>query len=253
MLIDTHCHLERKEYKDLDTLLSGIFSTDVKIVIVSGYDVESSIQAVSLAHNYNNVYATVGFHPSDCKNLIESDYDYFNTWLKDEKVVGVGEIGLDYYYGEDNKDDQKQRFKRQIEIASKYKKPIIVHNRNASEDVYNILKNSNAKGIIHCFNDDINMANKLIDLGFFLSIGGILTFKNSNLKNVIKDINIHNIVLETDSPYLSPEPFRGMQNSPINVQIVANEIARIKGIEYSEVASITTSNAFRLFDLNPKI
>jgi TatD DNase family protein len=256
MLIDTHCHLEKKEYKNLETLLIDIFNTDVKIVIVSGYDVESSIQAVSLAHSYNNVYATVGFHPNDCKNLVESDYAYFDDWLKDDKVVGVGEIGLDYYYGEygeNDKDEQIKRFKRQIEIACKYKKPIIVHNRNASEDIYNILKKSNTKGIIHCFNDDINTANKFINLGFLLGIGGIITFKNNKLKNVIKDIDVHNIVLETDSPYLSPEPFRGTQNNPINVQIIAGEIAKIKDITYSEVAFITTANASRLFDLNPKI
>jgi TatD DNase family protein len=253
MLIDTHCHLEKKEYKNLETLLKDIFNTDVKIVIVSGYNVESSIQAISLAHDYNNIYATVGFHPNDCTNLTESDYAYFDDWLQDEKVVGLGEIGLDYYYGENDRNEQIGRFKRQIEIASKYSKPIIVHNRNASEDVYNILKDSNIRGIIHCFNDDIGMADKFVSLGFFLGIGGILTFKNSNLKNVIKELDIHNIVLETDSPYLSPEPFRGLQNSPINVQIIANEIARIKGISYNEVASVTTSNAFRLFDLNSKI
>jgi TatD DNase family protein len=253
MLIDTHCHLERKEYEDLDKLLLGIFSTDVKIVIISGYDVESSNKAIELANKYNNVYATVGFHPNDCKNLVESDYNYFDEWLKNEKVVGIGEIGLDYHYGKDTKSEQIQRFKRQIEIASRYKKPIVVHSRDASEDVYNILKKSNVRGIIHCFNDNIIMARKFINLGFFLGIGGTITFKNNNLKEVIKQIDHHSIVLETDSPYLAPEPFRGTQNSPMNLPIIANEIAKTKEITYSEIESVTTANAFSIFDFNLKI
>jgi TatD DNase family protein len=253
MLIDTHCHLDEKEYNDLDNLIVDIFKTDVKMMIVSGHDIESSNQAIELAHKYSNVYATVGFHPNDCKDIIKTDYNNFDEWLKDEKVIGIGEIGLDYHYGLDNKEEQIERFKKQIEIASKYNMPIVIHNREASEDIYNILKDSNVKGIIHCFSEDINMANKFITLGFALGIGGILTFKNSKLKSVIKDIDIHNIVLETDSPYLAPEPYRGTQNSPINLPIIANELAKVKEITYSEVAAVTTSNVLSIFDLKRKV
>jgi TatD DNase family protein len=253
MLIDTHCHLDEKEYNDLDSLIVNIFKSDVKILIVSGYDVESSNKAIALAHKYNNIYATVGFHPNDCKDIVENDYSNFDKWLKDEKVIGIGEIGLDYYYGLDDKKEQLERFKKQIGIASKYNMPVVIHNREASEDLYNILKDSNVKGIIHCFSDNISTANKFITLGFTLGVGGILTFKNSKLKNVIKNIDIHSIVLETDSPYLAPEPYRGTQNSPINLSIIANELANIKEITYSEVAEITTSNALSVFDLKRKI
>ncbi|MFA5407334.1 MAG: TatD family hydrolase [Bacilli bacterium] len=253
MLIDTHCHLDEEQYETLDVLMGKIASSQVKAIIVSGYDTKSSNEAIALAHKYNNVYATVGFHPCDSGLISESEYSNFDKWLKDDKVVAVGEIGLDYYHSEINKNDQILKFKTQINIALKYKKPVIIHNRNASDDVYDILKNSKVKGVIHCFSDDLIMAQKFISLGFMLGIGGIVTFKNSNLKVVLKDIPLDYIILETDSPYLSPEPFRGKQNNPLNLPIIAASIADIKGIEYSELAEATFLNTERLFDLKINI
>ena len=250
MLIDTHCHLEKKEYGNLDKLIESIFNADVKIMIVSGYDVATSREAVELAHKYKNIYATVGFHPSECNDIKEEDYIYFNEWLNDEKVVGIGEIGLDYHYSEEDKEKQQIMFKRQLDIAKKFMKPVVIHCRDAREDIYRILSDTNVKGIIHCFSDDLEYANKFIDLGFLLGIGGIITFKNSKLKSVIESIALDSIVLETDSPYLSPEPFRGIQNSPSNLSLIASAIATIKSNTYNEVAAITTSNASRVFDFN---
>ena len=253
MLIDTHCHLGEEENDNFEKLMNNILISDLKYIVVSGYDLESSVKAVELAHKYDNVYATVGFHPHDSKNVNDSDYEMFDSWLLDNKVVGVGEIGLDYYYDTEIKSEQIKMFKRQIEIAIKYNKPIVVHNRDASNDIYNILRGYNAKGIIHCFNDDIEIARKFIDIGFLLGIGGIITFKNNKNSEIIKKLPLESIVLETDSPYLSPEPFRGKENTPLNLPIIASAISKIIGIEYNIVASSTTSNACRLFVFEAKL
>ncbi|MDD2202802.1 MAG: TatD family hydrolase [Bacilli bacterium] len=250
MLIDIHCHLDEHEYKDLDKLMEEILDSEVKMVIVSGSDIKSSNEAIELAHKYDFVYATVGFHPHNCMNLKEHDYQMFDKWLTDKKVIAIGEIGLDYYYDEEVKDKQIEVFKRQIEIAEAYQRPVIIHERNASEDIYDILKNCNVKGIIHCFNGSLESANKFIDLGFLLGIGGIITFKKNNLKEVVKDIPLDYLVLETDSPYLTPVPFRGKQNTPLNLPLVASAMALIKEVTYSEIVSRTSNNVKHLFDFN---
>lgn len=253
MLIDTHCHLEEKDYNDLDGLINNVFKNDVKVMIISGYDVKSSQNAIDLAHKYNNTYATVGFHPNDCGDLSDSDYEKLKEWLKDEKVVGIGEIGLDYHYDGTKKDKQQAVFKKQLEIATIYNKPVVIHNRDASSDIYEILKATKVRGIIHCFNEDIDMARKFIELGFLLGIGGIVTFKKNNLKQVVYELSLDNIVLETDSPYLTPEPFRGQKNNPSHLQLVAAAISKIKEVSYNEVAETTTLNAMRLFDFKPDL
>jgi TatD DNase family protein len=250
MLIDTHCHLDEDEYDDLEQIIEKILGSEVKVLIVSGCDIKSSNAAIELAHKYEGIYATVGFHPHNSTHLTEQDYKMFDKWLTDEKVIAVGEIGLDYYYDESEKDEQIEIFKRQIKIASAYNKPVIVHNRDASDDIYDILKNSGVKGIIHCFNDTIENANKFIELGFKLGIGGIITFKKNNLKQVVQNISLDHLVLETDSPFLTPEPFRGKQNSPLYLPLVANEMALVKGVTYNEVASATSNNVKQLFDFN---
>lgn len=253
MLIDTHCHLEEKDYSDLDELINNAFRSDVKIMIISGYDVKSSQNAINLAHKYNNIYATVGFHPNDCGDLSDDDYGKLEEWLKDEKVVGIGEIGLDYHYDEKEKDKQQFIFKQQLEIATIYNKPVVIHNRDASSDIYDILKETKVRGIIHCFNEDIDMAKKFIELGFLLGIGGIVTFKKNNLKQVVYELSLDNIVLETDSPYLTPEPLRGQKNNPSHLQLVAAAISKIKEVSYNEVAETTTMNAMQLFDFKPDL
>lgn len=253
MLIDTHCHLNEDDYDHLDELMLNIFNKDIKAVIVSGSDIKSSNEAVALAHKYEQVYATVGFHPHACEMINENSYAMFDQWLADNKVVGIGEIGLDYFYYTNNKDNQKAMFERQVDIAIQYNKPIVVHNRDASEDVYNILKNKKIKGVIHCFNDDLLTAKRFTDLGFYLGIGGIITFKKNNLKNVIAGMPIGHIVLETDAPYLSPEPYRGEKNSPMNLSLIAKTISEVKGITYDDVALKTSSNAICLFDLKDNL
>lgn len=248
MLIDTHCHFDAEQYNNSDEFIQLARKHKLNKIIISGYDAKSSELAILLAHKYKEVYATVGFHPHCCKEINGDIYSKFEQWLTNDKVVGVGEIGLDYFYDLDWKGQQKELFIKQIEIAIKYQKPIVVHNRDASEEVYNILKNYDTTGIIHCFNDNADMANKFIEMGFLLGVGGIVTFKNNKLKDVIKTIPLKYIVLETDSPYLSPEPFRGKSNHPKNLQFVVNTIAEIKNLEYDKVASVTSLNAERIFD-----
>lgn len=252
MLIDTHCHLNDSLYDDLENLMDRITKSDIGIIIISGYDVKSSERAIEMTHIYKNVYATVGFQPCDGKDVVEDDYKKLSKWVKEEKVVGIGEIGLDNYY-DDDKDRQQEMFRKQVDIAVKYNKPIVVHNREASEDIYNILKESGARGIIHCFNDNLEMANKFISLGFLLGIGGIVTFKKNNLNIVLEDISPNAIVLETDSPYLSPEPLRGKINNPLNLKLIAEKIATIKNMSYEDIALITTDNARQLFDFTPDL
>ena len=251
MLIDTHCHLDVSDYTNREELLDKISKSDVKAIVVNGCDVASSIEAIRLAHQYSFIYAAVGFHPENCDLINENDYILFEEWLKDKKVIAIGEIGLDYHYDESNKKRQLQVFERQLSIARRYNKPVIIHSRDASNDMYNTLKKYHLEGIIHCFGDNLELANKYIDLGYMLGIGGIITFKNSDLKDVIKSVSLKNIVLETDAPYLSPEPYRGLQNSSLNLPIIADAIAKIKDVSYEEVASTTTANATLLFDFMP--
>lgn len=171
--------------------------------------------------------------------------------IKIDSVKAIGEIGLDYHYSNCDKDAQKEMFKRHLELAEKYHKPVIIHSRDAIQDTYDIVKNYDIRGVIHCFSGSLEMAELFIKKGFFIGVGGVLTFKNANnLPKVIEKISLNNILLETDSPFLSPEPLRGQKNIPVNVLYVAQKIADIKKIDLSDVIKQTTYNALRLFDLN---
>lgn len=249
MIIDTHCHLYKEDYDDLDEVLNELKEKSIK-VIVNGCSVKTNKEAIELANTYDFVYATVGFHPSEIEGINESDYEELEGQLNNNNVIGIGEIGLDYYWDEENKERQKEALERQLNIAKKYNKPVIIHNREATNDIYNILKNYNLKGIIHAFSGSIETARMFIGLGYKLGVGGVLTFKNSSLKDVIKKIDMEYIVLETDSPYLTPEPYRGKRNKPTYVTLVADKLAQIKGLSYSEICKETTVNVVHLFDLN---
>lgn len=250
-MIDTHCHLSSEEYKDLPSLLNTIFKNGIKAIIINGCDLKSNQEAIELANKYKGVYAAVGFHPAICEQIKKEDYILLEQQLQKEKVVAIGEIGLDYYYTKKNKTSQKQVLVEQLKLAVTYNKPVIIHNRNASVDLYNILKRYNLKGIIHSFTETKLWAQKFIDLGFLLGINGIITFENAtSLQEVIKEIPLTYIVLETDAPYLTPVPLRGQQNSSLNLKYICQKISEIKGKAREEVVKETTLNAHRLFDLN---
>lgn len=251
MLVDTHCHLfDDKLINDVDNIINSAISNNVKCMIVNGCDTKSNDLALDLSKRYPSVYTAVGYHPTE---IDEVDINYLEHHINDDKVVAIGEIGLDYYYTKDNNSEQIEKFTKQLDLAVKYKKAVIIHNRCATDDMYHILKDYKGKlnGIIHCFSGSIETANMFINLGFFLGIGGVLTFKNNdNLREVLKSISIQNIVLETDSPYLTPEPYRKYVNEPKYVVEVAKVLANIYGISIQEVEDITTKNALSLFNID---
>lgn len=246
MIIDTHCHLSKKDYNNLDEVIKNIDG----IIIISGCDDETNREVIEIVNKYETVYGTLGIHPEEIDKLTDNSFEFIERNLNNPKIVAIGEIGLDYYWNKENKQEQQKVFRKQLEIAKKYNIPVVVHSRDAIEDTYNILKDYKLKGDIHCFGSSLEMANKFIKLGYKIGIGGVLTFKNSlKLKEVVKNISLDSILLETDSPYLSPEPFRGKKNEPKNVEYVAKKIAELKNISFEEVVDITTSNAKSLFDL----
>ena len=239
-MIDTHCHIDCCE--DVEDIINSFDG----IIITSGYDDKSNLKVIDLVNKYPNVYGTLGIHPEEVDNDYNLDIVINN--LDNPKIVGIGEIGLDYHYTKDNIDKQKELFIKQLDIANTYNLPIVVHSRDAIEDTYNILKNYNLKGSIHCFSSSLEMARKFIDFGYKIGVGGVITFKNGKkLREVVVGISINDILTETDSPYLSPEPFRGKENNPSNVYYVVKEIASIKGISSEEVENNTMKSAKEVF------
>ena len=249
MYIDTHCHLSLEDYDDIDLVIKENRENNVSKIIISGYSRDTIKEALDLISKYPDVYATIGYHPSEADITNESDLIVLEEQLQREKVVGIGEIGLDYHYGSDNKEKQIELFRKQMEIAEKYKLPVVIHSRDATEDTINILKEYNVIGDMHCFSGSLETAKIYINMGYKLGIGGVVTFKNSNLYKVVESVGLENIILETDSPYLTPEPFRGKQNSSKYIPYIAKRIAEILNISVEEVAEITTENACSLFDL----
>ncbi len=251
MIIDTHCHLDSKEYSNLEEVIKRMKNN---IMITSGTDLESSLNVINLCNKYENVYGTIGYHPTELENYSQENMNIIESNLNNPKVVGIGEIGLDYHYGKENKNIQIQVFKYQLDLARKYNMPVVIHSRDALEDTLNIIKQyKDLKITMHCFSYSKEIAKELIKMNVKIGIGGVLTFKNSiKLKEIVKEIDLKNVLLETDSPYLTPEPYRGKQNEPIYVKYVAQEIAKLKQISEEEVEKITTSNAISQFDLKLK-
>ncbi len=247
-MFDTHAHLFKEYYTDEE--INKIASSFKGNIIVSGTDNNSNKEILEL--NYDNIYITLGIHPEDVLNYKESDIDFIVDNLNNPKVVGIGEIGLDYHYGKEDRDKQIDLFIKQLDIARKYNLPVIIHSRDAINDTINILKNyKDLKKVLHCYSGSIESARELIKLDTYFGVGGVLTFKNStNLVQTIKKIPLDRIVIETDSPYLSP--FRGNKNIPNNVEEVLKKLALIKEISYDDTLKITNSNARYLFNIKEK-
>ena len=248
-MIDTHCHLSVNDYDDIDSLISKLKDNGVSKIIVNGCDMDSNKEVLSLIKKYDIVYGAIGFHPTELDNYNDDCLSFLEEHINDRKIVAIGEIGLDYHYDGYDKSKQIDVFKKQLDIASKYNKPIIIHSRDAIGDTYNILHEYQLKGSIHAFSGSLEMAKAFIKLGYYLGIGGVVTFKNAkNIVSVLKDISLEYILLETDSPYLTPEPYRGLKNDSSYLKYIVSKIAEIKGISESEVVEITTNNANALFD-----
>ncbi len=247
MLIDTHCHLSNDDYDNLDEIIKNMDG----IMIASGCNNKTNKEVLELVDKYPNVYGTLGIHPEEIKSVTEESFKIIEDNITNPKIVAVGEIGLDYYWVKDNKEEQISLFKKQLEIATKYNKAIVVHSRDSIKDTYDILKNYKLKGSIHCFSSSLEMAKEFIKLGYKIGIGGVVTFKNSTkLQEIVKEIDLENILLETDSPYLSPEPFRGKKNEPSKTIYVAKQISSLKSVKLDDVLNITSENAISLFDLS---
>ena len=248
-MIDTHCHIFSEYYDNIDEVINKMKDC---IIIVSGTNDVDNLEVINLCNKYSNVYGTIGLHPTELDKISNNSFNIIINNINNPKIVGIGEIGLDYHYPDTDKEQQKEVFIKQIEIAKKYNKSIVIHSRDAINDTYEILK-EHAKRLkidIHCFAGSLEMAQKFIEIGARIGIGGVLTFKNSvKLKEIVKNIGLEYLLLETDSPFLSPEPFRGKQNEPYNILYVAQKIAEIKNETLDSVLKITTNNAIDQFDL----
>ena len=252
MLIDTHCHLFFDEIKqDLSSILKRAADLGVTKFICVGTNIEDSKQSYNLALDYENIFSTAGVHPHDTEEVAENYIDELYNLLKNKKVVAVGEIGLDYFKELSDISVQKKIFAEQLELAQKINKPIVFHNRDSDEDIINTLSEfPNIHGVAHCFSSTYAVAKKLIDMGFYISFSGNLTFKNSHLPDVAKQLPIDRLLVETDSPFLSPVPHRGKTNEPGRARFVADLLARLHNLSINEVAQITTANARTIFNFS---
>jgi len=251
MYIDSHCHINFPELNEkIDQILNNMKNHHISHALCVSVTLDKIDEILSLANKYSNIYASVGVHP-DYENIEEPDIDTLYRYSKEKKVVAIGETGLDYFRLKGDLSWQRERFRTHIRAAIKSSLPLIVHTRNAQEDTIKIMREEGADsttGVMHCFTESYEMAKQAIDLGFYISFSGIITFKNAeSLRETVKKLPIENILIETDSPYLAPVPNRGKLNEPSNVRYVAEKIAELKGISIEEVAEITTNNFFKLF------
>ena len=249
MLIDTHAHIDSNNYENILEVINNAKTDNVLKIINCALDVFTCEKVLEISRKYKNiVYPSLGFHPGNLDDLLEDDIKTLEKYIKNNKIIAIGEIGLDYYYGKNNREKQITFFKKQLQLAHKYNLPVIVHSRESTLDTLNTLKEYNVKGVIHCFNGSLETAKEYIKMGFYLGIGGLITFKNSKLKEVIKYIPLEYLLLETDCPYMTPEPYRKFKNEPKYIKVVAEYIAELKSVSVEEVEKITTNNAFKIFD-----
>ena len=239
MLIDTHCHLSKNDYDNLDEIISEMDG----YMITSGCDDETNKEVLEMIAKYDNVYGTIGIHPEEIDKITENSFKFIEDNLNNPKIVAIGEIGLDYYWVKDNIEKQKEVFEYQVKLAEKYNIPIVVHSREAIQDTYDILKKYKVTGTIHCFSSSLEMAKEFIKIGALLGIGGVLTFKNSHLYEVVDALDITSFVTETDCPYLTPAPNRGKRNEPAYLVYIVEKMAEIKKMQIDEISDILYQNA----------
>jgi len=254
MLFDSHAHLDDRRFDgDRKEVIKKIKDSGLSYVINAGADLPSTLHSIRLAHEYDFIYASVGVHPHDAKSMDEETLSILEGLAKKPKVVAIGEIGLDYHYDNSPREVQRKWFREQLKLAKSLDMPIIIHDREAHGDILQIVKEekwSSMRGVFHCFSGSLEMARECIKMGFYISIAGPITYKNARKTvEVVKELPLEKLLIETDSPYLTPEPFRGRRNDPSYVRLVAEKIAEIKGISFEEVASETLKNAKALFNI----
>jgi TatD DNase family protein len=250
MFVDTHCHFEKQYYDNFDEIITNAKNNNVGMLIASGCSKTSNVEALNLANEYENIYTTIGFHPDQaeivtCEDLMELEEQIKSS----KKVVGIGEIGLDYHYEGYIKEHQFDLFEKQLLLAQKYHLPVVIHSRDAVQDTIDILQKYHVKGVIHSFSGSFEVAKIYLNMGFKLGINGVVTFKNCNLKDTLVKLSPSDIVLETDAPYMTPHPFRGEKNESKNITITADFVANIFNITSQELAKITRENVRQIFDI----
>ncbi|MBM7716710.1 TatD DNase family protein [Bacillus thermophilus] len=255
MLFDTHVHLNDEQFNDdLEEVMKRAQEAGVEHMVVVGFNRETIERALQIVDKYDFLYASIGWHPVDAIDMTEEDLVWLEEKARHPKVVAYGEIGLDYHWDKSPKDIQQEVFRKQIRLAKKLRLPLIIHNREATEDIIQILKEEDAKeigGIMHCFSGSAESAKECLRLNFYISLGGPVTFKNAKKpKRVAEQVPLDKLLIETDCPYLAPHPYRGKRNEPAYVKLVAEQIAELKGISYEEVARATTENAKKLFGIH---
>lgn len=249
MFTDTHCHLYNEYYNNIDVIINNAQQNSINRFIVSGCSTKDNNEVINIIKRFDNLYGVIGLHPEEALNYCIEDIKMLENNLNNSKIIGIGEIGLDYHYENFDKEKQQALFKSQLELADKYKLPVVIHSREATEDTIRILKEyPGVKGVIHSFSGSKETAMIYIKMGYKLGINGVVTFKNSHLKDILKDI-INNIVLETDSPYLTPHPYRGTQNNPSNIKLIANFICNYLNFDLSQLSIITNNNIKEIFDI----
>lgn len=248
-LIDTHAHIDMLE-NPIEETFSQMENYNVKKVIIPSVEIATMEKVLLLGQKYDNLYSMLGIFPTEAKTFSKDVEQYIESNI--DKIVAIGEVGLDYYWDKSFKDLQKEVFIKQIELANKYELPIVIHDREAHKDTYDILKeyNKSSEVLFHCFSGSVEFMKECVKQGWYIAIGGVVTFKNAkNIKDVAKEVPLDKLVLETDSPYLTPVPFRGKSNTPAYVKYVAEEISNLKSIPLEEIIDITTTNAERLFKI----
>lgn len=257
MLFDTHVHLNADQFsEDREATIQRAFDASVQYMVVVGFDRETIPLAIEIAEKYETIYAAVGWHPVDAVDMTGEDLAWIEELSSHPKVVAIGEMGLDYHWDKSPKEVQKDVFRKQIALAKKVNMPIIIHNREATEDILQLLQEENAKeigGIMHCYNDSSEYVQTILDMNFYVSLGGPVTFKNATLpKDTAARVPLDRLLVETDAPFLAPHPNRGKRNEPAYVKLVAEKIAELRDMSFDELSRITTENAFTFFNIRDK-
>lgn len=254
MLFDSHAHLDDEKFdEDREAVIQRAIEHGITGIINVGASMASSARSIALAEHHRNIYAAVGIHPHDAKDALETDYEQLAHWTELEKVVAIGEIGLDYYYDFSPKEVQRTVFIRQLDVARQTGMPFIIHDRDAHGDILDILKREakGLKGVLHCFSGSLEMAREVIKMGLYVSIAGPVTFKNAaKLPDIAAQVPLERLLVETDSPYLTPHPYRGKRNEPAYVKLVAQQVADLRGMDFHELAKATSENVKTLFKIS---
>lgn len=254
-IFDSHAHYDDRSFdKDREEILSGLLENGVDKVMNISARLDEIKDIIELVNRYDHMWMTTGVHPTETYELKKDDIKYIEKTISEPKVKAIGEIGLDYHYDDTDKVCQREWFEAQLELAHNYKMPIVVHSRDAAQDTYDILRAMKAEdlgGVIHCFSYEIEMAKRFMDLGYYIGVGGVLTFKNARkLKEIVEYMPMELLLLETDCPYLAPVPFRGKRNDSTLIRYVVDEVSALKRLDADEVRRITNENACKLYNID---